>query len=127
MRLALILIAVLVSSPSLAADPVNTLLNEYRSVAGANTTFDARAGRAFWYADHDGRACAGCHGTTPRDTGEHARTGKTIAPMAPSVNPERLTNERTIRKWFLRNCKWTLGRECTAVEKGNLLTWLEQQ
>jgi hypothetical protein len=44
--------------------------------------------------------------------------------MAPSVNPERLTDQRKITKWFKRNCKWTLGRECTHREQGDVLAYL---
>lgn len=47
--------------------------------------------------------------------------------MAPSVNPMRLTDIDDMKKWLLRNCKSTLGRECTAQEKGNVLTWLREQ
>jgi len=50
-----------------------------------------------------------------------------IDPMALSVNPERYTDPDKIEKWFLRNCKWTLGRECTAQEKGDVLTYLGSQ
>lgn len=44
--------------------------------------------------------------------------------MAPSANPERLTDVRKIEKWFKRNCKWTLGRECSAQEKTDLLLYI---
>ena len=47
--------------------------------------------------------------------------------MARSVNPERLTEVKKLNKWFLRNCKWTYGRECTAQEKGDILVWLSDQ
>jgi hypothetical protein len=57
--------------------------------------------------------------------GKHAKTGKAIEPMAPSVNPKRLSDEKQIRKWFSRNCKWTLGRECTAQEQGDVLLYLQ--
>jgi len=48
-------------------------------------------------------------------------------PMAPCVNPKRLTERRQAEKWFKRNCKWTLGRACTAQEKGDLLSFLRNQ
>ncbi|HCS12500.1 MAG TPA: hypothetical protein DIW28_01710, partial [Zetaproteobacteria bacterium] len=44
---------------------------------------------------------------------------KRIEPMAPSVNPERLTDPAKIEKWFGRNCEWTIGRDCTAQEKAD--------
>ncbi len=45
--------------------------------------------------------------------------------MAVSVNPERFTKTKKIKKWFKRNCKWAWGRECTAQEKGNFLTYFK--
>ena len=51
-------------------------------------------------------------------------TGKAIEPLAPSANPKRLTDPEHIEKWFLRNCKWTLGRECTPQEKGDFLVMI---
>jgi hypothetical protein len=52
------------------------------------------------------------------------RAGKAIEPMAVSANPKRFTDPAKVTKWFLRNCGTVLGRECTAVEKGNVLTYL---
>jgi len=43
------------------------------------------------------------------------------------VNNKRLTKIKTIKKWLKRNCKWTLGRKCTAEEKGHLLTFIQSQ
>jgi hypothetical protein len=44
--------------------------------------------------------------------------------MAPSVNPARFTNTSKVEKWFKRNCKDVLNRECTAQEKGDVITYL---
>lgn len=105
---------------------VSQLLMEYRT-AGAGD-FSAGDGAAFWQRTYQSdRSCARCHGADPRAAGKHIRTGKVIKPMAPSVNPQRLTEQREIRKWLFRNCKGTLGRECTAQEKGDVLTWLSDQ
>ena len=109
------------------AGTVDDLLAGYS--AGGAGPFDAARGQALWRQAHsarDGvpRSCAGCHGQDPREGGSHVTTGKAIAPMAPSVNPERLLNRRKIEKWFTRNCKWTLGRECSGREKGDLLVFL---
>lgn len=107
------------------ADPVGTMLDRYRQQQAG--PFDANDGRALWLRDFNGRSCTTCHGDDLRQSGKHARTGKPIEPMAPSVNPVRLTDEAKMAKWLLRNCKWTLGRECSAQEKGDLLSWLKQQ
>ncbi len=104
------------------------LLAEYQR-QGA-TEMDAGSGQRFWVRRFPRknsikpRSCASCHTADPRVGGRHVTTGKAIAPLAPATNPKRFTNIGKIRKWFKRNCKWTLGRECTAQEKGNVLLYL---
>ena len=72
----------------------------------------------------ESRNCAACHTANLRNAGKHAETGKMIEPMKPAVNPKRLSDARQIEKWFLRNCKWTYGRECTSQEKGDFLLFI---
>ena len=73
------------------------------------------------------RSCSTCHTRDLTARGRHAKTGKPIEPMAPSVNPQRLSDERKIEKWFKRNCKWTYGRECTKAEKRHFLAYIRAQ
>ena len=93
------------------------------------TSFSAQRGKVLWNkqftVSSQPRSCTSCHTADPRQAGKHARTGKAIQAMAPSVNPDRLTDQRKINKWFKRNCKWTLGRVCTNHEKGDLLEYLK--
>jgi hypothetical protein len=123
--------SVMFSSPILAADAVADLQATYQS-RGA-TSFSTAAGEAMWgraYTDSktgETRRCSSCHGTDLRQAGKHATTGKPIEPMAPSANPSRLTDIAKIEKWFLRNCKWTLGRECSAQEKGDFLAFIKSR
>ncbi|GJL82415.1 MAG: hypothetical protein DHS20C01_20490 [marine bacterium B5-7] len=107
------------------AGPIDELLNDY--IQQGAGPFVANAGRDFWYEDFNGKSCTGCHADRPVNQGRHVRTGKLIAPMAPSMNVDRFTDKAHVAKWLLRNCKWTLGRECNAQEKGDLLSWLRQQ
>ena len=90
---------------------------------------DAERGRQLWNqqfeVDGQLRSCLSCHGANPRETGKHQRTGKPIEPMSPVVNPDRLTDPKKIKKWFRRNCKWTLGRECTAAEQADVIDYLK--
>lgn len=69
-------------------------------------------------------SCASCHGNPPTQTGRHAATGKSIAPLAPAFNPERFTDAAKTEKWFRRNCNDVVGRECTVAEKADVLSWL---
>lgn len=128
----LVLVALVGAASSLpAAGAVEALLQQYRH-QGASS-FDAGRGRELWSSTHrdarsgQERSCTSCHTRDLRQPGKHARTGKRIEPMAPSVNPKRFSDTRKVEKWFKRNCKWTLGRECTPQEKGDLLTWLSSQ
>lgn len=122
----LIGVAILFSTPfTMATETSNAMLKEYEKEVGG--TFSADSGKQFWYKDNDGRSCTSCHTDSLLVKGRHERTGKIIEPMAPSVNPERLTEVKKINKWFLRNCKWTIGRECTTREKGDILLWLSKQ
>lgn len=69
-------------------------------------------------------SCASCHTATPTVEGKHASTAKVIAPMAPAFNPDRFTDTAKTEKWFRRNCNDVMGRECTAGEKADVLSWL---
>jgi hypothetical protein len=121
---------VLPLSPALAGNTntVDRLLSEYQQ-SGA-TTFSAEAGHRLWQNTYPGKApyaqrsCSTCHGKDLNRSGQHVRTKKTIDAMAPSVNSERLTDIKKVRKWLKRNCKWTVGRECTAQEKADVLAYL---
>lgn len=113
------------------ADPVKDALDRYR--AEGVTAFDAQAGARRWLENFtDAKtgqsiSCASCHKQDLRQPGQHLRTLKPIEPMAPAVNPQRLTDIKKIEKWFLRNCKGTWGRECTAQEKGDFLLYIQSQ
>lgn len=85
----------------------------------------AARGRAFFTEKHGGDwACASCHGDRPAGTGRHAATGKPIEPMAPAANARRFTDEAKVEKWFRRNCRDVVQRECSAAEKADVLAFL---
>ncbi|PCJ48648.1 MAG: cytochrome C [Gammaproteobacteria bacterium] len=123
--LCLFLIIVFSLSVMRASEAIDSLLLEYK--ATSKDAFSAQVGEGLWIKEVKGRSCTTCHSSSLKQIGKHARTGKIIQPMSPSVNPERLTDVKKIKKWLLRNCKWTFKRECTAQEKGSILIWLNQQ
>lgn len=90
-------------------------------------------GAADWVREHpqpDGspaRSCASCHGNDLTQPSQHATTRKPIAPLAPSVNSERLTDPSKVEKWLRRNCRWTLGRLCTQAEKDGFIAYIRSQ
>jgi hypothetical protein len=129
-----LIIAVLASTAVTSALAENTgtdsLLKTYASRGAANS--DAEQGRYLWQKTYQAagefaeRSCASCHTENLTAPGKHIKTGKLIEPMSPSVNPQRLTDRKKIEKWFKRNCKWTMGRECTAQEKADLLLYINK-
>lgn len=95
----------------------------YTAQAGAPA--DAARGQQFFTRTHGQEwSCASCHGSVPAAQGKHAGTGKVIAPLAPAFNPERFSDAGKVEKWFRRNCKDVLARECSAGEKADVLAWL---
>jgi cytochrome c peroxidase len=98
-------------------------LNTLAAQAGRNPNL--AQGQQFFNATH-GRewSCASCHNALPTGDGKHASTGKAITALAPAFNPERFTDPAKSEKWFRRNCKDVLARECTAAEKADVLAWL---
>lgn len=112
----------LVSLNALAATPAE-LLAGYTAQSGqpANVT----KGETFFNASHGQEwRCTSCHGKSPTVAGRHASTDKAIDPLAPSANTKRFTDSAKVEKWFRRNCKDVLARECTAGEKADVLAWL---
>jgi mono/diheme cytochrome c family protein len=95
----------------------------YTAQAGAPAV--AARGQALFTTRH-GRdwSCSSCHGAVPTRAGSHAATGKSIAALAPSANAERFTDAAKSEKWFRRNCNDVVGRECSAAEKADVLSWL---
>ena len=59
--------------------------------------------------------------------GGETRTAKPIDPMAVSKTPARYTDKAKVDKWFRRNCKGVIGRECTAQEKVDFISYMLTQ
>lgn len=101
------------------------LLAEYTAKAGAPAQpergqrfFNTGFGREF------GWSCASCHGAVPTKAGADELTKKVIGPLAPAFNAARFTDRARTEHQFRLNCKDVVGRECTAAEKADVLSWL---
>lgn len=82
-------------------------------------------GEKFFTSKHGKEwSCATCHNAPPTSDGKHASTDKTIAPLAPSYNAKRFTDEAKVNKWFKRNCNDVLARECSPLEKADVMAYL---
>jgi hypothetical protein len=113
--------------------------------------FSPEDGRAFYFRKHampvvGEIGCVSCHLADPRrsilrhrtkipcrachviDDREHVdpphAKKREIDAFAPVANPRRFSDYDTVERWFRLNCNYLLQRSCTAVEKGNLLSWL---
>lgn len=131
-RRALVLPALMLATAATAATLVQdtspeTLIAGYSQQAGQPAS--PERGKALFTARHGGGkpdtpSCTTCHTANPRAMGQ-ARTGKPIDPMAPRVNAARFINTKKVEKWFRRNCNSVLGRECSPLEKADILAWLD--
>jgi len=107
-----------------AATPAE-LLAKYSAQVGATPSpergqrfFTTKFGRNFDWS------CSTCHGAVPTKVGKDEVTEKPIQPMAPAFNAARFTDAAKVEYMFRLNCKDVVGRECTAAEKADLLSWL---
>lgn len=104
------------------------LLRDYETAARQQSpgfSVSAQRGAQFFRSTHAGEwSCASCHTGNPVVAGQHAKTGKTIAPLSPAANPDRFSDVARVDKWFRRNCNDVLNRACTLQEKGDVLAFL---
>ena len=120
--LVLIVPAAIWGSYAMAAD-AQQMQQAYEKQAGQAA--NSQRGQVFFTKTHGGDwSCATCHTAKPTVTGKHTITGRPIDPLAPSANKDRFTNERQTEKWLRRNCKDVLQRECTAIEKADVIAFL---
>lgn len=114
------------------AGPREDQLAQYASAAKAADPqfagFSAERGKTlhnqtFTGGKPDSPSCTSCHGKDPRVAGRNA-TGRAIEPMALSTAPTRYSDPAKVEKWFKRNCTEVLGRECSAKEKGDWLSFM---
>ncbi len=119
-----------VSANSLA-DQLAAYATTARTASPAFTGFSAVRGetlhtRSFGSGKPDTPACTSCHGKDTRAAGQ-TLSGKRIEPVALSASPARYADLAKVEKWFKRNCTEVIGRECTAQEKGDWLTFVSSR
>jgi len=153
MKRLMLCLALLWAALGLAASPeylLSVYAEQARMTDAAFAGFSAERGKAFYFTarrvdDGSQLSCASCHHDDPRkETFAHhdkipcrachvifdrrpdgiPKMHRQILAFAPSENPERFTSEWKVEKWFAFNCGYLLGRDCTAQEKGDLITWL---
>jgi len=135
MKSILMLALMLTASATSLAGPREQVLADYATAAKAASPgfsgFSAARGKTLHYqmfssGKAETPACTSCHGKEPRAAGQ-TPAGKVIEPMALSASPARYTDPAKVEKWFRRNCREVIGRECTPQEKGDWLTFMAAQ
>jgi cytochrome c peroxidase len=121
----------LILTAELWAETPDALLRRYHAEAKqaepAFVNFSAERGRQLYFQKGKGSksdsSCATCHSMDPKQKGR-TRANKDIEALAPVAHAQRFTDPAKVEKWFARNCDDVLARPCTAVEKGDFITWL---
>jgi len=130
---ALPVLCLLLASVAVHAETAQQIGRTYAAEAAARQagfTPSAKRGEALFrqrFANNDKMpACTSCHTDSPLNVGQHAVTGKTIRPLAVVANPERFADTAKVEKWFGRNCKEVIGRDCTPAEKADFVTYMSE-
>jgi len=94
--------------------------------------FDAKRGEKIFTSKHIGKrgkqiSCTSCHGIDLTKSNKNYFTGKTIEALSPKVNQNRFTKIKQIKKWMRRNFNDVYNRQGTALEKGDVTTYIINQ
>ena len=127
-----ILVAGLVATLSFSAtvdDFLDSLKQEVLKQDTSFKGFDYKRGEDIFLSKHVGKkgeliSCASCHGTDLNKSNQNHFTGKTINALSPKANPKRFTDRAEIEKWVKRNFNDVYNREGTALEKGDVVTYI---
>ena len=111
---------------------IDTLKAEAKKQDASFRDFDALRGEKIFSTKNQGKnneliSCQSCHGSNLKESAKNIFTDKTLPPLAPSVNPTRLTDVKEVKKWLKRNFKDVFLREGTPQEKGDVLYYLIKQ
>jgi hypothetical protein len=112
-------------APAVHAATPAELLAAYSAQAGSPPSpergkklFTTNFGKAL------GLSCSSCHTGNPLKPGKDDVTERPITPLAPAANAERFTDKAKVELKFKMNCRDVVGRDCTAAEKADVMSWL---
>ncbi|MFA6196400.1 MAG: DUF1924 domain-containing protein [Sulfurimonas sp.] len=91
--------------------------------------FDYARGEAIFTTQKMGKngtliSCVSCHTTDLSKSGRNEHTNKVIEPLSPFANYTRFTDVKEVQKWLRRNFKDVYDREGTALEQGDVITYI---
>jgi hypothetical protein len=123
----IVLLGSVISANALAEEGYQLALKNYREQAGQ--AFSAERGKALWEKKVYGKSCTKCHNSDITKPGKKHVLFLTfdIAPMALSANPKLFEDPKDADKAFDKRCNQVFRRQCSALEKGDILTYLISQ
>ncbi|MGE4456166.1 MAG: DUF1924 domain-containing protein [Arcobacteraceae bacterium] len=124
-----LLTVVNLSFGSVLDDYLSKLHKEVQSQNPTFEGFDFKRGEKIFTSVHKGKkgemvSCVTCHNNDLKQNGKNTFTGKIIEPLSPKANQSRFTDIAKIEKWLKRNFNDVYVREGTALEKGDVITYI---
>jgi len=94
--------------------------------------FSAKRGEQIFTTSHIGKrgepiSCTSCHSPNLKNKGKNVHTNKVLEPLAPSVNTKRLSEVKNVKKWLRRNFNDVYKKEGTALQKGDVLYFINSK
>jgi len=108
---------------------IDQLKAEAKNIDPNFTDFDSKRGEEIFTSKHIGKkgqeiSCTSCHNLDLRQEGKNVFTNKSIKPLSPTANKERLTSVKEVEKWLRRNFKDVYLKEGDAIQKGDVLYYI---
>ncbi len=110
-------------------DYIDQLKVEAKNIDPNFNDFDSKRGEKVFTSKHIGKkgqeiSCTSCHNIDLTQDGKNFFTNKSIKPLSPTVNQERLTSVKEVEKWLRRNFKDVYLKEGNAIQKGDVLYYI---
>jgi len=132
-----VLVYILILISSMHARGLNSQMNDYMTLLQEEAklqnrnfkSFDYQRGELIFTTQRIGKkgkliSCVSCHTNELSKKGQNIHTNKVIDPLSPIYNSSRFTNVKDVKKWLRRNFRDVYSREGTAIEKGDVITYI---
>lgn len=111
---------------------IDSLKQEVLKTQKDFTDFSATRGEKIFTTMHIGKkgkeiSCTSCHNLDLKTKGKNIYTNKVLEPLAPSVNKMRLSDVKDVQKWLRRNFNDVYTKEGTALQKGDVLYYINSK
>lgn len=111
---------------------IDSLKQEVLKTQKDFTDFSVARGEKIFTTMHIGKkgkeiSCASCHNLDLKTKGKNIHTNKVLEPLAPSVNKMRLSDVKDVQKWLRRNFNDVYTKEGTALQKGDVLYYINSK